>query len=210
MFLKNIDQAVERLQSDGLLIYPTETFFALGCKISSEKSISDIFKTKKRLLAMPLPVIIANMDQLMPVTSLNTSIQEDVEVLAQAFWPGPLSLILPARVTVSPLLTGGTGKIAIRQSSHPVAIELAKRIGEPLVSSSANISGTAPVNQITEMNQVFIESIGAVLDLAPAPHGGLASTIIEPKGNKELLIHREGFVSLAAIQALGFTWNQVA
>ena len=207
MFLNNIEQAVERLQNNKLLIYPTETFFGLGCKISSEKAIAEIFKVKKRLLAMPLPVIIAHINQLSSIALVSDSIYEDINILAENFWPGPLSLIIPARVTVSPLLTGGTGKIAVRQSSHPVAVALAKQVGEPLVSSSANISGVAPVTQICEMDKTFIEHVGAVLNLPPIPSGGLASTIIEPKGNKKLLIHREGFVNLDQITALGFTWS---
>jgi len=206
MFLDNIEQAVEILKNDGLLIYPTETFFGLGCKISSEKAITKIFKAKKRLLALPLPVIIADISQLASVTLLPDFIKEDLDLLTQNLWPGPVSIILPARVTLSPLLTGGTGRIAIRQSSHPVAVELAKKTGEPLVSSSANVSGTAPVTQISEMDKTFIENIGAILDFPPAPSGGLASTIIEPKGNKELLLHREGAVSLEKIKELGFTW----
>ena len=204
MFLQDINHAIDILKNNQLLIYPTETFFALGCKISSEQAIADVFKFKKRLLAMPLPVIIANINQVPLVALLSSSLQDDVEFLAKEFWPGPLSLILPARVTLSPLLTGGTGRIAIRQSSHPVATELAQKLGEPLVSSSANISGILPVTKITEMDTTFMESIGAVLDLAPAPNGGLASTIIEPKGNKEVLVHRKGSVDLERIRNCGF------
>ncbi len=207
MFLQDINQAIDILNSDGLIVYPTETFFALGCKLSSEISISKIFKTKKRLLAMPLPVIIADFEQINSVTNLSSSLHDDIKELSKHFWPGPLSLVLPARVTVSPLLTGGTGKIALRQSSHPVAVALAKQSGVPLVSSSANISGVQPVTKISEMDQDFLKSIDAILDLKPEPSGGLASTIIEPLGNKSFSILREGAIDYSKIIELGFSCN---
>ncbi len=204
MLLNNIDQAIEILNNDGLIIYPTETFFGLGCKFSSEKAISKIFKAKKRLLAMPLPVIIADLTQINLITSLSGSLYEDVLSLAEKFWPGPLSLILPARVTVSPLLTGGTGKIAVRQSSHPIAVELAKRIGEPLISSSANLSGTPPSTKVVDMDLDFLDKIDAILNMDPEPKGGLASTIIEPKGNKTFSLLREGAIASSEIISFGF------
>lgn len=205
MFLKSIEQAVERLHCNKLLIYPTETFFGLGCKASSEASISQVFKIKKRLLAMPLPVIIGNLQQLNDIVQLNPIIKEDVLLLAKHFWPGALSLILPARVNVSPLLTGGTNKIAVRQSAHPVATKIVNLLGEPIVSSSANVSGVAPVTKINNMDQDFVKSVGAVLDLTPEPSGGLASTIIEPIGNKKILVLREGQIKLSSLETHGFT-----
>ncbi len=204
MNLVNMEQAVEIIKNDGLLIYPTETFFGLGCKISSESAITKIFMVKKRLLAMPLPVIAADFEQIKSITNLSNSLQEDIKKIAEHFWPGPLSLILPARATVSPLLTGGTKKIAIRQSSHPIAHELVQKIGEPLVSSSANISGSAPSTKISDMNVEFLKNIGAVLDLPPEPGGNLASTIIEPKGEGNFTILRQGAINSNEIVKLGF------
>lgn len=200
----NITQAVDHLKRDGLLLYPTETFFAIGCKISSEQAISKIFQIKKRLFAMPLPVIIANINQIDSVTKNNPALDDDIEHLANTFWPGALSLILKARINISPLLTGGTGNIALRVSSHPVATELADKLGEAIVSSSANLSGQAPVTHISDIEPSLAKQVDAFISPSPLPHGGQASTIIEPLGNKQIKVLRQGIISTVQLQEAGF------
>ena len=139
----------DSLKSGGLLLYPTETFFGIGCRVSDDDAIARVFQVKRRLFAMPLPVILADAGQLPLVAQVAPALAEDVARLERAFWPGPLSLILPARMHISPLLTGGTGNIAVRVSPHPVPCELATLVGEPIVASSANISGHPAVTPVS-------------------------------------------------------------
>lgn len=200
----SLESAVSVLKNEGILIYPTETFYGIGCRISSEKAISSVFQIKKRLLALPLPAIVSDLEQVFACTQLSASLVRDVEDLAVQFWPGPLTFILPARKSVSPLLTGGTNAIALRLSSHPVAAALAKAVGEPIVSSSANISGKAPVSDFKELDAELLSHADGYVDLPPSPMGGAASTLIELKGDKIVKVLREGAVSSDSIKEYGF------
>lgn len=200
-----LQDAVERLNCGELLIYPTETFFALGCKASQDAAIARIFQIKRRILAMPLPLIIADATQLDFVAQIPAHMQHDVELLQERFWPGALSLILPARMHLSPLLTGGTGNIAVRVSPHPVATELARLSGEAIVASSANISGRPAVALADELDIELSSALGAVLDLPPVPSGGKPSTLVAPLGNGELRVLRSGAIDGQILRDAGFT-----
>lgn len=194
----NLENAIDILKKNGVILYPTETFFGIGCRIGSESAILDIFKIKKRLLAMPLPTIASHLEQVFQFALINDIIKNDVIDLANLFWPGPLTFILPARSFVSDILTGGTKTIAIRQSSHPIAIALANGVNEPIVSSSANISGGTPVTEISAMHKDIMQYVAGYIDSAVKPQGGLASTIISFLGNKNLRILREGAINASA------------
>lgn len=199
-----MQEAADRLKNGDLLLYPTETFFGIGCRVSDDGAIARVFQVKRRLFAMPLPVILADGKQLPLVAQVPPSLAQDVDRLERAFWPGPLSLILPARMHISPLLTGGTGNIAVRVSPHPVPRELATLVGEPLVASSANISGHPAVTRAEALDSDLMQAVGAVLDAGPAPAGGAPSTLVEPLGNGRLRLRRAGAIGNDALRAAGF------
>lgn len=205
----NVEKAISVLQAEGIIIYPTETFYGIGCKISSEKAISSIFQAKKRLLALPLPTIVSDLEQVYACTQLSKDMQNDVEELARLFWAGPLTLLLPAKKYISTLLTGGTGKIAVRLSSHPIAVALAKGIGEPIVSSSANISGKNPTARFEELDEELLKRVDGYINLAPKPKGGQASTIINVLGDKKIKILRSGAISSGELQEKGYSAVEV-
>lgn len=200
----NLEKAISALNDEGIIIYPTETFYGIGCKISSEKAISSIFQAKRRLLALPLPTIVSDLGQVCACTQLSKAMQNDVEELAKLFWAGPLTLLLPAKKYVSALLTGGTGKIAVRLSSHPIAVALAKGIGEPIVSSSANISGKQPTACFEELDKELTKRVSGYINAAPKPKGGQASTIIDVLGDKKIKILRNGAISLEQLTEKGY------
>lgn len=201
----SMQEAAARLKSGGLLLYPTETFFGIGCRVSDDGAIARVFQVKRRLFAMPLPVILTDAGQLSLVAQVPPDLEEDVSCLARSFWPGPLAFILPARMHISPLLTGGTGNIAVRVSPHPVPRELAALVGEPIVASSANISGHPAVTRAEALDAGLVQAVGAVLDTGPAPAGGAPSTLVEPLGGGRLRLRRPGAVGDAALRAAGFT-----
>ena len=200
----SMQEAAARLKSGGLLLYPTETFFGIGCRVSDDDAIARVFQVKRRLFAMPLPVILADAGQLPLVAQVAPALAEDVARLERAFWPGPLSLILPARMHISPLLTGGTGNLAVRVSPHPVPCELATLVGEPIVASSANISGHPAVTRAEALDAELVQAVGAVLDTGPEPTGGEPSTLVEPLGNGRLHVRRSGAVHNDRLRAAGF------
>lgn len=202
-------EAARRLLSGGLAVYPTETFFGLGCRADDAKAVLRIFAVKRRASDMPLPVILASAYQLSLVAEPSASIAADLPALT-ALWPAPLTLLLPARSGLPSALTGGTGSIALRVSPHPAARALAEACGFPIVSSSANISGRAPVTQAGLLDPDLLSSLRPGLDSvftppAPEPEGGLPSTIVEVLGSHRLLLRREGALPLSHLEEAGFT-----
>jgi len=203
--------AADCLAEGGLAVYPTETFFGIGCRADRACAVLRVFEAKRRKADMPLPVILASLDQLGLVAAPSPAIEADLEALA-AFWPGPFTLLLPARPDLPEALNGGTGRIALRVSSHPAARALAKACGFPIVSSSANISGRAPVTQAGALDPELLAFLRPGLDgvlapppPSPEPGGGLASTIVEPLGARRLLLLREGALPTSRLAEAGFT-----
>ncbi|MDL2285795.1 threonylcarbamoyl-AMP synthase [Desulfovibrio sp. OttesenSCG-928-F07] len=202
----SFEEAVSILQNDGVLVYPTETFYAIGGKATSREAAATVYQVKERDKHFPLPVIIGDISQLEIVTN---DITEEILCLAEAFWPGPLTVLIPASNNVPLLLTGATGKIAVRLSAHPEARRLCIAAGAPLISSSANISGTSPVANAALLDHAIIDRLGnAVYCPEPQPAGGQPSTIVDITadgcGGKAIKILREGAVSAKQIAAHGF------
>jgi L-threonylcarbamoyladenylate synthase len=114
---------------------------------------------------------------------------------------------MPARLRTPDLLTGGTGKIAVRISSHPVCAGLTLTLGEPITSSSANISGQSPVTRVEDIDPQLVSSSDGVLDGQPAPDGGLSSTLIEQNEDDPAIFHilRPGAISAEELLGAGFT-----
>lgn len=202
----SFEQAVSHLQALNLLIYPTETFFALGCSALNGQSVAAVYSAKRRDKALPLPVIVGDMEQLSMVAA---KVGSDEETLINKFWPGPLTIILPARADLPPLLTAGTGRVAVRISSHPEAARLAKAAGFPLVSSSANISGQEPVTQVKDLAPALVRAAnGGIYTGDTHPQGGAPSTIVElvdvQNAGKMLHILRQGAIPASQFSKLGF------
>lgn len=200
------EQAVAALRNQDVLLYPTETFYAVGCSALSARAVAAVYSAKERNKALPLPVIIGRPEQLALVAA---RVLPDAETLMRSFWPGPLTLLLPARSDLPPPLTAGTGRVAVRLSSHPAAARLAAEAGFPIVSSSANISGRPPVTRPEDLDPALLRAVrGALYTGGEAPLGGAPSTIVELvnlNGQGRMLhILREGAVPAESFARLGF------
>ncbi|WP_294557376.1 L-threonylcarbamoyladenylate synthase [uncultured Mailhella sp.] len=201
-------EAFRRICSGGVLVYPTETFFGIGCRADDEAAVKRVFQCKRRPLSMPLPVILGSAEQLGLVACPGPELSGDLELLTR-FWPGPLTLLLPAVSGLPEVLTGGSGRIAARVSSHPAARELALACGFPIVSTSANVSGRPAVTCKDALDPELISSLQSetdgVFDALPAPGGGEASTIVEPLGQRRLRLLRQGALPVFSLEEAGFT-----
>lgn len=202
----SFDQAVETLQRLDLLIYPTETFYAVGGSALSRQTVAGVYSAKERDKNLPLPVIIGDLSQLGMVAA---AVGPDIESLIAKFWPGPLTILMPARPDLPPLLTAGTGHVAVRLSSHFEASRLALAAGFPLVSSSANLSGQEPVICPEDLDIALLSAVkGALYTGGEAPTGGAPSTIVAisrvGESGKMLHILREGAVPASSFIKMGF------
>ncbi len=159
------------LVEGGVAIYPTETFYALGADPSSPAGVREVFRLKKRSPDAPLPWIAADEAQVREVCLLSGAAEE----LARKHWPGPLTLVLRRR--------DDPGTIAVRVSSHPLAREVARALGRPVISTSANRSGFPPATTAEAAVAAFPDAGIPILVLdAGVTPGGAPSTIVDATG----------------------------
>lgn len=164
----NIEHAAQRLQAGGIIAYPTEAVYGLGCDPLNEAAVTRLLALKQRPSAKGMILIAAEEAQLAPfmATLPATMLQR----LRQS-WPGPVTWIVPATPTTPSWLTGDHDTIAVRVTAHPVAAALCRAFGGALVSTSANRSGEPPARAADVVQQQFGEQLDYIL---AGPLGGLS------------------------------------
>lgn len=132
-----IEKAVSVLMHDGLVIYPTDTLYGLGADAFSDEAIVRVYEAKKRPVSMPISIAVADFDMLAAVAHVPAG----ADCFLNAFLPGPVTVVLPARNSIPEILTGGTGMIGIRMPAHETAQRLIEAFDSPLTATSANLHG---------------------------------------------------------------------
>jgi L-threonylcarbamoyladenylate synthase len=196
-----LTEAVDAVRRGKLVLFPTESVFGLGCSITDADAVAAIFRLKKRPPDKGLPVIIGGLGQLELAAA---SIPSRARRLADAFWPGPLSILFDARPGVPPLLTAGSGRVAVRVPAHPAARELCLACGLPLVATSANLSAMPAAADPQELDPELLRGTAGIFCEGPAPAGGLPSTIVDLTADGTVRVLRAGAVSEARLREAGF------
>ena len=194
---KDIQKAVQLLTENQLVAIPTETVYGLAGNIFSEKAIKSIFSTKKRPFFNPLIVHIPSIDSL---SDLVTHVPEKAKLLAAAFWPGSLTLVLKKSNKIPDLITAGKDTVAVRVPNHPITLALLKKLPFPLAAPSANPFGSISPTKPTHVENYFRNSIKMVLDGGSCANG-IESTIIGFE-NEDPVIYRLGALALEEIEAV--------
>jgi L-threonylcarbamoyladenylate synthase len=132
-----LEKAVSILMHDGIVVYPTETVYGLGADALSDEAIMKVYEAKQRPLAMPISIAVSDFDMLHAVAR----VEDRMEGFLEAFLPGPVTVVLPARGCIPPILTGGTGLIGIRMPAHDLALRLIGLFDGPITATSANLHG---------------------------------------------------------------------
>ncbi len=190
-----IAAAAAVLRRGGIVVYPTETFYGLGALARDASALARLARAKLRPEGKPLPLLAADLAQVEEVAVLAGRAAR----VAGAFWPGPLTLVLPARAVLPAEITAGTGTVGIRVPGSAVARSLARAAGGALVSTSANPSGGPPPERVEQLSPALRALVDGVLDGGPAP-GGLPSTVVAVEGEVVRLI-RAGAVSFDRVTA---------
>lgn len=185
-----LTRAADVLIRGGVIAYPTETFYGLGADATNPKAIEKIFTVKGRDFKNPISLIIGQSDD---IYSLVKNVPVFAKKLMAAFWPGALTIVFSASDKVSPLLTAGSGKIGVRISSHPIALEIVQKLKRPLTATSANASGAAECSLASEVAIQIGDKIDAIVD-GGQTQGGMASTIIDVTCDPPAVL-REGIIS---------------
>ena len=156
-----VQQAAKILKQGGVIAYPTEAVYGLGCDPSNEKAVQRIIELKGRDTAKGLILIAASYSQLQPYLA---EINQETKKELLASWPGPVTWIVPANDSVSNGLRGKHTTLAVRVTAHPLVQELCRAFDGAIVSTSANPAGQEPARTATEVNAYFKENLDFILE----------------------------------------------
>jgi L-threonylcarbamoyladenylate synthase len=187
----DLAEAVRVIMAGGLVAFPTETFYGLGANALDPAAVARVFRAKGRPADKPLLVLV---DSRAMVARVARETPPLACRLMARHWPGPLTLVLPARADVPEALTGGTGTIGVRLAAHPVARALIAAAGVPLTAPSANPHGEASPRTAEEVRAGLGSHVDLILDAGPTP-GGPPSTVLDVSRTPPRLV-RAGAVVL--------------
>ena len=185
------------IRSGGLVAFPTETVYGLGGNALDPEASRRIYAAKGRPSDNPLIVHIADLSSLSRIVS---RIPDSALALADAFWPGPLTMILPRSSEVPPETTGGLDTVAVRMPSHPAALELIRRSGGYIAAPSANTSGRPSPTRAQHVYDDLNGRIDMIIDGGPVGIG-IESTIIDLTEEVPMVL-RPGFISIDMLRAV--------
>jgi L-threonylcarbamoyladenylate synthase len=190
-----LSSAADILRCGGLVAFPTETVYGLGANALDGQAVARVFVAKGRPQDNPLIVHIACLDDLQAVVA---GVPDDALALARAFWPGPLTIVLPVRGGVAREVTAGGDTVAVRMPSHPVAMALIRAAGLPIAAPSANISGRPSPTRADHVWADLAGRIEMIVDGGPAGIG-VESTVLDITSSPPLVL-RPGGVPVEAIR----------
>lgn len=182
------------LGESGLIALPTESFYGLAVAPFDEQALAKLWHIKGRSQGKPILVLIGDRSQLEPFVR---SVPRAADVLINAFWPGPLTIVFAAAHGLSNAVTAGTGSVGIRLSAWQPLIDLLRRVG-PVTGTSANREGMPPPRTAEEVQDSLGDAVDLIVDAGPTA-GGPPSTVIDVRG--PIRIIRNGTIERAVIAA---------
>ncbi len=195
--MSDVDRALSVLRAGGLVAIPTETVYGLAADASNADAVRRVFAVKGRPADHPLIVHVGAAAQL---SDWAATIPPAAEVLADACWPGPLTLLVPRSATVLDLVTGGRTSVGVRVPAHPLTLELLARFGGGLAAPSANRFGRVSPTTADHVRADLGDDVGFVLDGGPCPVG-VESTIVDCTVDPPQVL-RPGGISSEEIESL--------
>lgn len=187
VLLKSTTEAVKCLRSGNLVIYPTETAYALGADAANERAVRKVFSAKRRVRNKTLPLIVGSWAMANKYGKFPVPLRR----LSKKYWPGPLTVVAPARGNIARSVLGPSRTVAMRLSSHHLAHTLSQRLHRPIVSTSANLSGQKNIYSVQSLKKSFTKTPHKIYFLS----GGTLprrrpSTIVALKNGKLIVLRR--------------------
>ena len=189
--------AADLLRGGGVVAIPTDTLYGLAADAFNLDAIERVFAIKGRPEGLALPVLLADAAQLDMVAA---DVPLRIREVAEAFWPGPLTMIVERIDELPHRLTAGNPTVAVRVPDHPVPRGLARELGRPITGTSANISGMSDPQTLDELRAQVGDRVDGLIEEGPRP-AGTASTIVDVSGDEAKLI-RAGAIPFDKIAAL--------
>ena len=186
--MSEIEKAANILKRGGIVIFPTDTVFGIGCKVSDLDAIRRLYKIKSRKGKIPTHILVSNFKE----AGKYALFSDQAKKLSDKFWPGPLTMVVKAKEIVPKLIKGPNNTIGIRQPNHKVVEDLINLVGEAILAPSANFTGETPPNKPSEIDKRLVNLVDYVV---PNDCGGSQiSTIVEVTGSTHRFI-RYGAIS---------------
>jgi L-threonylcarbamoyladenylate synthase len=189
----NIHKAARAMKKGGLVIYPTDTVYGLGCDPFNIKAVEKLFKVKGERKSKPLPILASEMKAVERIAHMN----EDAKKIANKYWPGPLTLVVPKKPALPSIVTCNLESVGVRIPNHKVALQLITLCGGLIVGTSANKTGEKPPKTAQEAASQLGERVDIILDGGRAPLSQ-ESSIVDLTSKTPKMI-REGPIKLTHI-----------
>jgi len=168
-----IQTAAQTVKKGGVIVYPTDTVYGLGCNPFNQEAVTRIFRIKGER-TKPLPILASNIKEVEKIAQIT----EKTQKLAKKFWPGPLTMVLLKKPLLPEIVTCKLDSVAVRVPNHDAALELIRLSGGLLIGTSANKTGEKPPRTASEAVEQIGEEVDLILDGGPTPLGA-SSTIID-------------------------------
>lgn len=159
----DVKKAIEIVNNGGIVIFPTDTAFGIGCRIDNKEAVEKLFQLRKRPSTMATPVLCSSVEMVKGYTQeVSHKVKEN---LMDTYWPGALTIILPSISNRIPsLIRGGKETVGVRIPNHPVALELIKGVGIPIVGTSANFHGNPTPYSVEDLDPQLVNLVDGVLE----------------------------------------------
>ena len=195
-----LPEAVAVLRGGGLVAYPSDTVYGLGAAAGDERAVARVFAVKGRDAEKAISVLLADAADLAPLCA---EVPFLARVLAQRYWPGPLTLVLRPSPGYQSAALGGGDTLAVRVPDHPFLRELIRALGEPITGTSANRSGRPACRSAQEVEHELGDTVDLIIDGGPSP-AGPESTVVSLTGSLPVVL-REGAIPRVDVDRLGRT-----
>lgn len=189
-----MQKALDTLHQSGLVAFPTDTVYGLGALAHDPGGIEQLYLVKGRESTKAIPILLSDISELSRVAS---RVDSRTLRLAERFWPGPLTLVVPRHASLPEILSTYP-TVGVRVPDHPVALDMLRRAG-PLATTSANLSNQPSATTASQVLAQLRGRIPLILDAGPTP-GGVSSTVVDCSG-VELVILRHGPLSMEQLLA---------
>lgn len=185
-----LKQIATVLKNEGVIIYPTETFYGIGANFYSSSAVKKIYTIKKRDPSKPISAVVSDLEMLEEMTD---NLPPLFYSLASSFWPGPLTLVLKASSKLPPEHLGSSSTVGVRLPDFPWLRELIKEASFPLTATSANISGEKEISKAEEAKKIFWNKVDLIVD-GGRTKGTKPSTVVDLTSETPVIL-RKGAIS---------------
>ena len=194
---EEILKASSIIKDGGIVVFPTETVYGIGTDALNNSAIEKLYNIKKRPHKKPISVLVSNFEM---ITKVAKEISDIEWKIIKNFFPGPLTIVLTKKESISNILTGGEATIGVRMPDNQIALKLIEYVGNPVATSSANISGEISLIDIEKIKTTFVNKVDYYLE-GKYNKTSIPSTVIKVK-NGEIEILREGTITKKQIENL--------